>query len=74
MYDKNMSKINVLLANSAGEFNETQIDIINAIKEVEKYVFSKLKIDWNIDLVVNNRMDFLVIPEDGVGILMRVTL
>ena len=62
-----MSKINVLLANSAGEFNETQIDIINAIKEVERYVFSKLKIDWNIDLVVNNRMDFLVIPEDGVG-------
>lgn len=34
-----MSKINVLLANSAGEFNETQIDIINAIKEVERYVF-----------------------------------
>lgn len=53
-----MSKINVLLANSAGEFNKTQIDIINAIKEVERYVFSKLKIDWNIDLVVNNRMDF----------------
>ena len=62
-----MSKINVLLANSAGEFNETQSDIINAIKEVERYVFSKLKIDWDIDLVVNNRMDFLVIPEDGVG-------
>ena len=62
-----MSKINVLLANSAGEFNETQSDIINAIKEVERYTFSKLKIDWNIDLVVNNRMDFLVIPEDGVG-------
>lgn len=62
-----MSKINVLLANSAGEFNKTQSDIINAIKEVERYTFSKLKIDWNIDLVVNNRMDFLVIPEDGVG-------
>ena len=67
MYDKNMSKINILLANSSGEFNETKSEIINAIKEVKKYTFSKLKIDWNIDLVVNNRMDFLVIPEDGVG-------
>lgn len=67
MYDKNMSKINILLANSGGEFNETKSEIINAIKEVEEYTYTKLKIDWDIDLVVNNRMDFLVIPEDGVG-------
>jgi hypothetical protein len=67
MYDKNMSKINVLLANSAGEFNETQIDIINAIKEVEKYVFSKLKIDWDIDVVLTANAYSLIIPEDGVG-------
>ena len=67
MYDKDMSKINILLANSSEEFNETKSEIIDAIKEVEKYTFTKLKIDWNIDLVVNNRMDFLVIPEDGVG-------
>ena len=59
MYDTNMSKINILLANSGGEFNETKSEIINAIKEVEKYTFTKLKIDWDIDLVVNNRMDFL---------------
>ena len=67
MYDKDMSKINILLANSSEEFNEAKSEIIDAIKEVEKYTFTKLKIDWNIDLVVNNRMDFLVIPEDGVG-------
>ena len=67
MYDKNMSKINILLANSGGEFNETKVEIINAISEVEEYTYAKLKIDWDIDLVVNNRMDFLVIPEDGVG-------
>ena len=62
-----MSKINVLLANSAGEFNETQIDIINAIKEVERYVFSKLKIDWDIDVVLTANAYSLIIPEDGVG-------
>ena len=62
-----MSKINILFANASGEFNETKNDIVNAIKETEEYVFDKLKIDWDIDLVVNNRMDFLVIPEDGVG-------
>lgn len=67
MYDKDMSKINILLANSSEEFNETKSEIINAISEVEEYAFTKLKIDWDIDLVVNNRMDFLVIPEDGVG-------
>ena len=67
MYDKDMSKINVLLANSAGEFNETQIDIINAIKEVERYVFSKLKIDWDIDVVLTANAYSLIIPEDGVG-------
>ena len=67
MYDKDMSKINILLANSSEEFNEAKSEIIDAIKEVEKYTFTKLKIDWNIDLAVNNRMDFLVIPEDGVG-------
>ena len=67
MYDKDMSKINILLANSGGEFNETKVEIINAISEVEEYTYAKLKIDWDIDLVVNNRMDFLVIPEDGVG-------
>ena len=67
MYDKDMSKINILLANSSEEFNETKSEIINAISEVEEYTFTKLKIDWDIDLVVNNRMDFLVIPEDGVG-------
>ena len=62
-----MSKINALLANSAGEFNETQIDIINAIKEVERYVFSKLKIDWDIDVVLTANAYSLIIPEDGVG-------
>ena len=67
MYDKDMSKINILLANSAGEFNETQIDIINAIKEVERYVFSKLKIDWDIDVVLTANAYSLIIPEDGVG-------
>ena len=62
-----MSKINVLLANPAGEFNETQSDIINAIKEVERYTFSKLKIDWNIDVVVTDNAYSIIIPEDGVG-------
>ena len=62
-----MSKINILLANSGGEFNETKSEIINAIKEVEEYTYTKLKIDWDIDVVVSANAYSLIIPEDGVG-------
>lgn len=38
-----------------------------AIKIAEEHAFAKLKIDWNIDVVVTNRVHEFIIPEDGVG-------
>ena len=67
MYDKDMSKINVLLANANGNLDETKDTILTAVKEVESYAFSKLKIDWNIDVVVTDSAYSIIIPEDGVG-------
>lgn len=62
-----MSKINVLLANANGNLDEMKDTILVAVKEVESYAFSKLKIDWNIDVVVSANAYSLIIPEDGVG-------
>ena len=62
-----MSKINVLLANANGNLDESKETILTAVKEVESYVFSKLKIDWNIDVVVTDSAYSIIIPEDGVG-------
>ena len=41
--------------------------IVGAVKTTEEYVFHKLKIDWDIDLLVSNRLYDIIIPEDGVG-------
>ena len=41
--------------------------IENAIKMAEEYAFLKLKVDWNVDLLVTNRLYDIIIPEDGVG-------
>ncbi|TWO99023.1 hypothetical protein EUA79_02135, partial [TM7 phylum sp. oral taxon 351] len=62
-----MRKINVLLANANGNLDEMKDTILVAVKEVESYAFSKLKIDWNIDVVVSANAYSLIIPEDGVG-------
>lgn len=62
-----MNKINVLLANSNGNLRNIAQMIKEAIKEAELYAFSRLNIDWDIDLVITNHMTFVLIPEDGVG-------
>ena len=62
-----MSKINVLLANANGNLDEMKDTILVAVKEVESYAFSKLKIDWNIDVVVTDSAYSIIIPEDDVG-------
>ena len=62
-----MNKINVLLANSNGNLRNIEQMIKEAVKEAELYAFSRLNIDWGIDLVVTNHMPFVLIPEDGVG-------
>ena len=40
--------------------------IENAIKMAEEYAFSKLNIDWDIDVLVTNRIP-MIIPENGAG-------
>lgn len=62
-----MNKINVLLANSNGNLQNTEKLIKEAVKEAELYTFPKLKIDWDIDIMITNHMTFVLIPEDGVG-------
>ena len=62
-----MSKINVLLANANGNLDESKETILTAVKEVESYAFSRLKIDWDIDVVVSANAYSIIIPEDGVG-------
>lgn len=40
--------------------------IKSAVKTAEEYVFPKLKIDWDIDVLVTNRIP-MIIPENGAG-------
>ena len=62
-----MSRINLLLATSNGNLADKKEMIENAVKVAEEYVFPKLDIDWDIDLLVTNRLYNMIIPEDGVG-------
>lgn len=62
-----MNKINVLLANSNGNLRTIEQMVKEAVKEAETYAFSRLNINWDIDLMVTNHMPFVLIPEDGVG-------
>lgn len=62
-----MNKINVLLANSNGNLRNTEQMIKEAVREAESYAFSRLNINWDIDLMITNHMPFVLIPEDGVG-------
>ena len=62
-----MNKINVLITHANGNLDSKVETIVKAVKEAECYVFPKLKIDWDIDLLVTNRLYDFIIPEDGVG-------
>lgn len=62
-----MNKINVLLANSNGNLRNIEQMVKEAVKGAELYAFSRLNIDWGIDLVITNHMPFMLIPEDGIG-------
>lgn len=62
-----MNKINVLLDNSNGNLRNTEQMIKEAVKEAESYAFSRLNINWDIDLMITNHMPFVLIPEDGIG-------
>lgn len=62
-----MNKINILLTGANGNLSDKKEMIEKTVKVAEEYVFPKLKIDWDIDVLVTNRLYDLIIPEDGVG-------
>ncbi len=57
----------MLLTEANGNLSSSREMIVSAVKTAEEYVFHKLKIDWDIDLLVTNRLYDIIIPEDGVG-------
>ena len=61
-----MNKVNILLTEANGNLSNSREMIINAIKTAEEYAFPKLKIDWDIDILVTNRIP-MIIPENGAG-------
>ena len=61
-----MNKINILLTEANGNLLGKKEMIKTAVKTAEKYVFPKLKIDWDIDILVTNRIP-MIIPENGAG-------
>ncbi len=62
-----MNKINLLITQSNGNLVNQEKIIHEAIQEAENYAFSKLKIDWNVDILITNMMYNMTIPEDGVS-------
>ena len=62
-----MYKVNTLLTEANGNLSDSREIIIDAVKTAEEYVFPKLKVDWDIDVLVTNRLYDIIIPEDGVG-------
>ncbi len=61
-----MNKVNILLTEANGNLLDKKEMIKTAVKTAEKYVFPKLKIDWDIDVLVTNRIP-MIIPENGAG-------
>lgn len=62
-----MNKVNLLLTEANGNLSGSREMIIDAVKTAEEYVFPRLIISWDIDLLVTNRLYDIIIPEDGVG-------
>ncbi len=62
-----MNKVNILITEANGNLSNKKEMINNAVKTAEEYVFPRLKVDWDIDLLVTNRLYDILIPEDGVG-------
>lgn len=56
-----------MLTEANGNLSDSREIIVDAVKTAEEYVFPKLKVNWDIDLLVTNRLYDIIIPEDGVG-------
>lgn len=65
-YNKNMNRLNLLLTEANGNLSDKKEMINNAVETARKYSFSKLKVDWDIDVLVTNRIP-MIIPENGAG-------
>lgn len=61
-----MNKVNILLTEANGNLSDSREMIIDAVKTAEEYAFPKLKIDWDIDVLVTNRIP-MIISENGAG-------
>lgn len=61
-----MNKVNILLTEANGNLLDKREMIKTAVKTAQEYVFPKLKIDWDIDVLVTNRIP-MIIPENGAG-------
>lgn len=61
-----MNKVNILLTEANGNLSNEKEMIENAIKMAEEYAFLKLNIDWDIDILITNRIP-MIIPENGAG-------
>ena len=66
-YNRCMNKVNLLLTEANDNLTNSKEMIMNAVEAAKDYVFSKLKVNWDIDLLVTNRLYDIIIPEDGVG-------
>lgn len=62
-----MNKINILLTEANGNLSDKKNMVFEAVEEAEEYTFPKLGVNWDIDLLVTNRLYDILIPEDGVG-------
>lgn len=58
--------INLLSTTANGSLADSKEMIKKAIKIAQEYAFSRLKIDWDIDILVTNKISMRV-PENGVG-------
>ena len=65
-YNIFMNKINLLLTQANDNLKDCKATIEKAVEEAEQYAFPKLKIDWDIDVLVTNRIPMLI-PENGAG-------
>ena len=61
-----MNRLNLLLTEANGNLSDKKEMINNAVETARKYSFSKLKVDWDIDVLVTNRIP-MIIPENGAG-------
>ena len=50
------NKVNILLTEANGNLSDKREMIMDAVKAAEEYAFPKLKIDWDIDALVTNRV------------------